>query len=201
MVTSCPALALVGSTEVITGGRLAGGPWATITVPGEPFASLVYVAVARSDAVPPASAGAVTLQLAVLDSPSAIVPSGIGVVGAMVQFSGPLRLTEAPEIAPGPASVRVAVTVVVCPAASDVGVGGSRVSETAADCARSTARPPTWAIVTASLVGRLAVRTWTVAVAASYDQPGRVSPETRCGSRRWSTVTSWGSVRSTRSTS
>src|SRR6266542_2569071 len=27
--------------EVLTGGRLAGGPWATITVPGEPFASLV----------------------------------------------------------------------------------------------------------------------------------------------------------------
>src|SRR5207248_7141318 len=151
------------------------------------------------EAVPPLAE--VRLQLTVLEPPSAIVPSVTGVAGVTVHPSGARRLTVAPEMEPGPELATVALTVAVSPGDSVIGVGGSSASETAADSGRSTARPPNSAIVTARLVDSSPVWTWSVAMAASYDQPGPLSPGPRRASGRPSTVTRSGAVRSTRSTS
>src|SRR3954469_16555316 len=118
MVPCWPAPAVVGSSESITGGRLAGGPWSVTALPPS------QVALARSaGAVAPD--GAVTVNVPGFDAPAATVPTAAGPAGVTVQPAGAVRDIAAPVIGPGPAFVSVAVTV----ALPVSGVAGSSASE------------------------------------------------------------------------
>src|SRR4051794_1458065 len=132
MVTCWPALAVVGSSESITGGRFAGGPWSVTALPPP---SQVALACSVAAVAPD---GAVTVNVTGFDAPAATVPTAAGPAGVTVQPAGALSETAAPVIGPGPALVRVAVTV----ALPVSGVAGSSESETAGGCGRVTAPPP-----------------------------------------------------------
>src|SRR4051812_42960044 len=135
MVTCWPALAVVGSSESITGGRFAGGPWSVTALPPSQVALAC-----RAAAVAPG--GAVTVNATDFDAPAATVPSPAGPAGVTVQPAGALSETAAPVIAPGPALASVAVTV----ALPGSGVARSSESQTAGGPRRVPARPPICAI-------------------------------------------------------
>src|SRR6266702_1621816 len=144
MVSTVPAPALAGCTELIRGGTREGGPWCTTTSPALPLAWLVYVPVAVSAAVacwPPP--GAVTCQLMVADPPAGMLVALVALAGVTVQPCGADSETFTPVMAPGPAFCMVAATGALWPAPSVIGVAGSRVIDTAADSLRVTGRPPT----------------------------------------------------------
>src|SRR3954465_8394223 len=149
MVTCWPALAVVGSSESITGGRFAGGPWSVTALPPPSQVALAC----RAAAVAPG--GAVTVNATDFDAPAAPGPSRAGPAGVTVQPAGALSETAAPVIAPGPALARVAVTV----ALPVSGVAGSSESETGAAPARVPAPPPICEIVSGKRVETGPVRT------------------------------------------
>src|SRR3954447_4708499 len=103
MVTCWPALAVVGSSESITGGRFAGGPWSVTALPPPSQVALAC----RAAAVAPG--GAVTVSATACEARAATVPTAAAPRGVRVQPAGALSETAAPVIAPGPALASVAV--------------------------------------------------------------------------------------------
>src|SRR5690349_3860425 len=144
----------------MTGGRLAGGPSCVVTSPGAPVSAVVkFTVAARAAVASPEPGGAVTVQAWVAELPAAMVPAGCGGAGVSGHPAGAGRPACVPLMPPGPAFVTVVCTVTDAPAATVIGVGGSMLRATAADCDRSTGRPPAWVMVWPAFVGSGCVRT------------------------------------------